>query len=427
MRKHIRQTPEVKNQGADQGCARCGSGLREGTLVAMTSTDTIGAVPPAPPPPAAPGRRLLRRSRTDRVGAGVAGGLGEYFGLDPVLFRVLFATSAFFGGAGILAYLLAWIAIPEAGTEHATIDRWIHQMRRRRVPFWTVAILGTILFWAVAFSWWAPGPIFPVMIVLVVLIGIFMRRSAVEAAPPAEPVEPAEPAVSLTKDSDPGRPQWVSDTRQWVAESREAHRVRRSRAMPIRVATLATLLLTLIVLGLIDAASGIWLPVYFYVSLGILGAGFCIGLVLRRTPWSVVPLLAPAIAGTVVFGGSHASLHDGVGQREWKPTSTVSSDYRLAFGEGVLDLRSLSSPTAPQTVHVTMAGGQVKVIASKTMNVVVQANLRFGRIVVDGSDEGETRRGVGLSDTIDAPTGATGPQLTIDVHLAAGQVTVDHR
>src|SRR5262249_14952994 len=163
-----------RNQGANQGLARCGDTPIDGTLVGMTSTETFAGVP-ATPPPANPGRKLLRRSRTDRVGAGVAGGLGEYFGLDPVLFRVLFATSAFFGGAGILAYLLAWAAIPEAGTEHAAIDRWAHEMRRRRVPFWLFAVLATFVFWAVAFSWWAPGPFFPVMIVVLVLIAVFMR------------------------------------------------------------------------------------------------------------------------------------------------------------------------------------------------------------------------------------------------------------
>src|SRR5262249_31355461 len=66
---------------------------------------------PAGPPPAAP--RQLRRSDSNRVAAGVAGGLGEYFAVDPVLFRVLFAVTAFFGGAGILAYVIAWAAIPE--------------------------------------------------------------------------------------------------------------------------------------------------------------------------------------------------------------------------------------------------------------------------------------------------------------------------
>src|SRR3954452_21085063 len=123
----------------------------------MTTTDTVDMTPPAAGTP--PVRRL-RRSSTDRIGAGVAGGLGDYFAVDPVLFRVLFATAAFFGGAGVLGYLLAWAAIPEAGTEAAPIDGWVAALRRRRIPFWLVAVAAGTLFWVVAFSWWAPGPFF---------------------------------------------------------------------------------------------------------------------------------------------------------------------------------------------------------------------------------------------------------------------------
>lgn len=56
----------------------------------------------------------LCRSRTDRVLAGVAGGLGYYFQVDPVLFRLAFVFLAFVGGAGILMYLVGWLVIPEA-------------------------------------------------------------------------------------------------------------------------------------------------------------------------------------------------------------------------------------------------------------------------------------------------------------------------
>ena len=108
----------------------------------MTTTDMTTPLPPTPV-------RRLRRSRSDRIGAGVAGGLGEYFGVDPVLFRVLFATAAFFGGAGVLAYLLAWAAIPEEGTERAAIDGWITSLRARRVPFWLVVAGGAFLLWLI--------------------------------------------------------------------------------------------------------------------------------------------------------------------------------------------------------------------------------------------------------------------------------------
>jgi phage shock protein C len=44
--------------------------------------------------------------------AGVCGGLGRYFDVDPVLFRIGFVVLTLAGGFGILAYVLAWIFIP---------------------------------------------------------------------------------------------------------------------------------------------------------------------------------------------------------------------------------------------------------------------------------------------------------------------------
>lgn len=64
-----------------------------------------------PPPPPRP--RRLERSRDDRVIAGVCGGLGAYFGVDAVLFRIAFVLLVFAGGLGILAYVLGWIFLPE--------------------------------------------------------------------------------------------------------------------------------------------------------------------------------------------------------------------------------------------------------------------------------------------------------------------------
>jgi phage shock protein C len=69
--------------------------------------------PPVPPPPPEPERPLLRRSREDRVIFGVAGGLGRYLGVDPIIIRIAFVLLAIFGGSGVLLYLIGLIAIPE--------------------------------------------------------------------------------------------------------------------------------------------------------------------------------------------------------------------------------------------------------------------------------------------------------------------------
>ena len=57
--------------------------------------------------------KRLYRSYKDKMLGGVAGGLAEYFNIDPTLVRVLFLVVLFIGGTGILAYIIMWIIIPE--------------------------------------------------------------------------------------------------------------------------------------------------------------------------------------------------------------------------------------------------------------------------------------------------------------------------
>jgi phage shock protein C len=59
--------------------------------------------------------KVLRRSRSNRVVAGVCGGLGEFFGISPFWFRLGFVLASLPGGLpGIVPYLLCWIIIPKA-------------------------------------------------------------------------------------------------------------------------------------------------------------------------------------------------------------------------------------------------------------------------------------------------------------------------
>ncbi len=63
--------------------------------------------------------KKICRSRTNKVLGGVAGGIGEYLGVDPILIRLAFVLLTFLGGAGVPAYIIAWIIIPscEPGSE----------------------------------------------------------------------------------------------------------------------------------------------------------------------------------------------------------------------------------------------------------------------------------------------------------------------
>jgi len=57
--------------------------------------------------------KRLYRSESERMIGGVCGGIAEYFSIDPVIARLFAVALVFAKGVGILAYLIAWIVIPE--------------------------------------------------------------------------------------------------------------------------------------------------------------------------------------------------------------------------------------------------------------------------------------------------------------------------
>jgi phage shock protein C len=59
----------------------------------------------------APVKRLYR-SRTEKKIAGVCGGLAKYFGIDPVIPRIILLVLLLAGGLGLLAYVVCWIVMP---------------------------------------------------------------------------------------------------------------------------------------------------------------------------------------------------------------------------------------------------------------------------------------------------------------------------
>lgn len=57
--------------------------------------------------------KKLSRSRTNRMLAGVCGGIAEYFDVDPTIVRLAWIVFTFIGGSGILVYLICWVIIPQ--------------------------------------------------------------------------------------------------------------------------------------------------------------------------------------------------------------------------------------------------------------------------------------------------------------------------
>lgn len=132
---------------------------------------------PVNPPPQVEQPRRLMRSREDRVVGGVAGGLGAYFGIDPVIVRLVFVVLALAGGGGILAYIIAWIVIPEApedGMPAPERSGWSTPVLAGLV---LVALGGLLLADQLlpAFSWRYVGPV-----LLILFGGLLLAQRATD-------------------------------------------------------------------------------------------------------------------------------------------------------------------------------------------------------------------------------------------------------
>src|SRR4051794_26265394 len=89
-----------------------------------------------------PHAQRLERSRSDRWIGGVAGGLGRYFGVDPVLFRLAFVGLVFLGGSGVCLYIVAWLAIPGEGVAQSPLGRLFAAGQHRRRGIRNLVIAG---------------------------------------------------------------------------------------------------------------------------------------------------------------------------------------------------------------------------------------------------------------------------------------------
>lgn len=133
--------------------------------------------------------RTLRRSRTDRVVAGVLGGVGRQLGIDPVVLRVTTAVLAVFGGVGILLYAIGWLLIPADDEPGSVVEQALGRREPRTSGAVPLAIVLTIVTLVastavVGGSWdgW-----FLLVLAAIGLMVLLRRRDEPSGSAPAEP------------------------------------------------------------------------------------------------------------------------------------------------------------------------------------------------------------------------------------------------
>ena len=275
-----------------------------------------------------PRPRKLTRSASDRVFGGVSGGLGRYFDIDPIIFRIGFVVLALAGGAGLLAYLAAWLLVPSdavPGQEPADRSR-------------AATIVGGIVLALAALVLIGPGLFFlapPLIgIALIGLVGVLLWRAA--GGSEGE----GNPAAKIG---------------------------------------LVLLLLVVSLVGffavVVGAAAGGGAVIAGLVI--AVGAALTVSAFLGGRRWLVLPALILAIPlGFVAAAG--IDVDGGVGDRDYAPTSVneLRDGYELGMGELNLDLTQVDLPAGRTPLKLDMGIGSLRVIVPD--DVCVASNVRVG-------------------------------------------------
>jgi hypothetical protein len=146
------------------------------------------------------------------------------------------------------------------------------------------------------------------------------------------------------------------------------------------------------------------------VALAVVGLGLIVGAFARRG-YGLMVLLAP-LAGFVILASLIGPVRfdrAAMGNHTWTPATVaeLAHDYRVDMGNGTLDLRSLNL-TENRTVNVHVRAGNLRVLVPKSMRLDAKCRAAMGN----------TTCPQGLSGP------ATGPVLTLDVHVRAGDAEV---
>ncbi|GGF55212.1 hypothetical protein GCM10011519_31370 [Marmoricola endophyticus] len=394
--------------------------------------DERGTTATNPPPPAsdpdtgprvtgAQARDLdrLRRSADERRLGGVCGGLARHLDVDPTVVRVVTVVLALVGGAGLLLYAGAWLFVPDERSGRAVIHL---EGGARVAALVVVGVIGALT--ALGQGWGPPlgggwfflTP-FPLLVVLVVLVGVWMsRRSAHPTTASADPTPVAATAAAPA----PSPPAGTTAGRLLPSYTPP-----RPRSGPILFwPTLAVIAVALGALGLYDASGG---PVadgaYPALTLALTGAALLVGAFWGR-PGGLVLLALVGVASTAL-GVVVGSTPSGQEVRPY-PTSAaqVAPSYGIGNGTLTLDLSRVSDPAAldGRTIDLTARSGVVEVVLPRGVGARVEADVDLAGAIELPTSESAVGFAPHLAGEVPAAAGA--PTLDLDIDSRLGAITV---
>ena len=382
---------------------------------------------------------------------GVAAGLADYMGVDPIVFRAAFVVLTFLGGIGIFLYLLAWLMIPPDRSGSTAGEglpaRLVGRVRGR--PAWVGVILLAIGGALVAhrLGVWHPTVFWGVTLVVAGIILFREDRAWRDGSRVGVPG--AEPSIPPRSDAAAGANAALA--RVAPSEPKSVRPTLPATAFPVARAPRWPF-------GSRQAAPSLAAPDPSGVLRArVVGAGdspTCVGLCRRSFRVGNRPFEADAVPGarphcawcgtprrSLARQGSRlilpgilliplvllTSLVDvpirgGFGNRYINPRSVgeLHRAYELTAGELVIDLTSLTFGSGNITIDATVAAGRISVLAPETVSILARAHAGAGSIDLFGQSDQGVRVDVVRTST---PPGSLA-HLVLNLETGIGRIAV---
>lgn len=386
------------------------------------------------PPP----RQLRRRSSQQMVG-GVCAGLGEYFRVDPVIFRIGFVAAIFAGGLGILAYVIAWVVMPDADADADSPEHIDWEARLKDAPpwFWLLPAAATI----VLVSGFAGGRGWSVLIAGAIIGGgiLMIQRDTASQHASAGASTPAQPAAASEHQPQP----WTAPAGSTPGGPPPTHGYQPPPPeqpsgagwSPITRITLAGAVASVAIMAAIRASDGTIMPVLWTaVPLVVIGAGLIIGAFIGRGSRSLIGwgatltvLMLLNIAGASLLTALPPSIGGGEGTVAGQVYATPGSiselrgTYSIGAGEVILDLTRLDADDLiGEQILIQGVVGSITVLVDEDVPVEVRGRAGIGALELFDSMSG----GLPQSRSAVDPPGAE-EFLSLDMRVGIGEAVVE--
>ncbi|MFC9694726.1 PspC domain-containing protein [Kribbella sp. NPDC056951] len=403
-----------------------------------------------------------QRSRSDRMLAGVCGGIGRALNIDPVLIRVVMAV-LILTGPGVIFYIAGWLLMPDERSDRSPAQGLLGDRVRPDHPWLGPIIVGIAVFAAIAmmssfnFGEFVPGPL--LVLALIGLVAYHRKggrrgRSNPRAqwsgpngawthgqpgwtqtqstTPTAAPAAEQRPQDRVSEPTPPVQPVWTDDDPLglYVDEPPSAAPAKTRTAQPpvkgARGVKSVVVLLTGVAIG-IAALAGATTATMLVIGVAVLGAGMLFGGFVGRTA-ALLPLGLLLAAGAIASNlfpnvpRNFADVKYVAPAGQVITTAGTGTPYTFDAGSVHLDLTQAKfDPGAKIEVHGR--AGEVVIKLPRNVDVQGQLNADLGELVAPNAKQSGRDAKLTLNDLgADQKTGPESVVLDLDVKLGSIKV-----